>query len=301
MITPSVSLGLPVYNGEAYLAKCLDALLAQTYTDFELIISDNCSTDKTESICREYAKRDTRIAYYRQKTNLGAAGNFQKVFTLSKGKYFKWVAYDDLHAPQFLERCVNILDTKPEVILCFGDTMIIDAQGKETEMYHDKLHLDSPFPSERFKHFLAELGLCNAMFGLIRKEPLGKTPLIAKFVASDVILLAELSMRGQFYFVRETLFYRRLHAQASGPAHPTLSSLAAWYDPKHNGKLTLPTWTHFRKYLGAIRRVPMSILEKSKCLKILLIWVYYEFQNLKQESQFAFFWFWRQKIKLAKK
>jgi glycosyltransferase involved in cell wall biosynthesis len=90
---PRVSIGLPVFNGEKYLAEALDSILSQTYRDFKLIISDNASTDRTEQICREYAAKDRRIRYYRNEKNIGAPKNFNRVFELSSGKYFRWDAF----------------------------------------------------------------------------------------------------------------------------------------------------------------------------------------------------------------
>ena len=115
---PRVSIGLPVYNGERWLAEALDSLLAQTYSDFELIISDNGSTDDTQAICEEYAARDRRIRYIRQEINRGLAWNWNCVFEESAGDYFKWAACDDLYHPTFLERCVQILDQYPDVAWC---------------------------------------------------------------------------------------------------------------------------------------------------------------------------------------
>jgi glycosyltransferase involved in cell wall biosynthesis len=120
MRTPRVSIGLPVYNGENYLAETLDSILAQTFTDFEVIISDNASTDRTETICRQYAAQDRRIRYLRNTSNLGAAKNYNRVFELSQGEYFKWNGHDDPLAPVFLERCVAVLDRHPGVVLCFA-------------------------------------------------------------------------------------------------------------------------------------------------------------------------------------
>lgn len=88
-----VSIGLPVYNGEQYLAKALDSLLAQTFTDFEVIISDNASTDRTSEICAAYLERDPRIRYYRNQQNIGAAPNFNRTFELATGMYFKTCSY----------------------------------------------------------------------------------------------------------------------------------------------------------------------------------------------------------------
>ena len=105
---------MPVYNGQNYIVQALDSLLSQTYSDFELIISDNASTDSTQDICKDYASRDARISYVRQVENLGAIPNFNRVFELSRGQYFKWASHDDLCEPTCLERCVEVLEHQPE-------------------------------------------------------------------------------------------------------------------------------------------------------------------------------------------
>ena len=110
---PRVSIGLPVYNGENYMAAAIDSLLAQTFTDFELIISDNASTDATEQICRDYAHRDGRIRYYREEVNRGAAWNFTHTFELARGEYFKWHAHDDLCARPCWSAASRCLMTTP--------------------------------------------------------------------------------------------------------------------------------------------------------------------------------------------
>src|SRR2546425_9420098 len=93
---PQVSVGLPVYNGERYLAEALDSLLTQSYEDFELIICDNASTDRTGEIARSYAAKDKRVRYARNDKNLGAGGNFRRGFALASGEYFRWAASDDV-------------------------------------------------------------------------------------------------------------------------------------------------------------------------------------------------------------
>lgn len=106
---PLVSIGMPVYNGERYIRQALDSLLAQDYANFELIISDNVSTDGTQGICLEYAARDERIRYYRNETNLGALRNFNRVFELSSGKYFMWAAHDDVWNPAYVQEVLALL------------------------------------------------------------------------------------------------------------------------------------------------------------------------------------------------
>lgn len=108
-ITPRVSIGMPVYNGEKYIRDALDSLLNQTFSDFELIISDNASTDRTEEICGEYASRDSRISYFRQTENNGAITNFQFVLDHASGEFFMWAAYDDLWSDGFIENAVGSL------------------------------------------------------------------------------------------------------------------------------------------------------------------------------------------------
>ena len=104
-----ISIGLPVYNGEKFLKKKLDSLLSQTFTNFEIIISDNASIDSTESICQTYLKKDSRIKYYRQEKNLGVIANYNFVLEKATNEYFVWTAVDDMMEPQFLEKMIQEL------------------------------------------------------------------------------------------------------------------------------------------------------------------------------------------------
>ena len=123
---PRLSIGLPVYNGGRYLADSLDALLGQSYEDFELIISDNASTDDTSEICRHYESQDARIRYCRQARNIGLSPNHNFVVEAAQGELFKWASYDDLYARELLERCVEALDERPDVVLAHSWTAHID-------------------------------------------------------------------------------------------------------------------------------------------------------------------------------
>src|SRR4051794_25259685 len=116
---PKVSIGLPVYNGEAFLAEAVESLLAQTFTDFEILLVDNASTDRTQEICRAFAARDPRVKYHRNETNIGGGPNWNRAYDLtpSDSTYFKWAAHDDRHAPDFLARCVEALDRDPGLAL----------------------------------------------------------------------------------------------------------------------------------------------------------------------------------------
>lgn len=217
---PYVSIGLPVYNGEQYLRETLDSILAQTFTDFELIISDNASTDNTEGICREYADRDKRISYYRNLKNIGAAGNYNRTFELSSGRYFKWAAHDDLIAPEFLERCVAVLDSEPSVVVCYTREVCIDEKGQPLRKRGNLLNLRSSKPRERFKEYhdlWYKRGFthANQCFALIKSSALAKTPLIGSYVWSELALGAELLLLGEFYEIPEYLFFFRYHENTS--------------------------------------------------------------------------------------
>ena len=107
-MTPRVSIGLPVYNGERYLAQALDSILAQDFVDFEIIISDNASSDSTQEICERYERLDRRITYSRLPENLGAAYNYNRLVGMSNGELFKWASHDDRIQPAFLSRRVAL-------------------------------------------------------------------------------------------------------------------------------------------------------------------------------------------------
>ncbi|HMK39439.1 MAG TPA: glycosyltransferase family 2 protein, partial [Bacteroidota bacterium] len=172
MSVPRVSIGIPLYNAERYLRTCLDGVASQTYGDFEAVIADNASTDATGDICREYAARDPRFRYVRNEKNLGAARNFNLVFQLSRGEYFRWAAYDDIMAPRAVEACAAALDRDRAISLAYPKTVIIDADGKEIEKYEDSYEFSDPDPAKRFSAFLRMVDIrnCNPLFGLMRSE-----------------------------------------------------------------------------------------------------------------------------------
>ena len=255
---PAVSIGLPVFNGEKYLPHALDTLLGQTFSDFELIISDNASTDRTEQICLEYQGRDSRIIYHRQNENKGAAVNYNSVFQLSRAKYFKWAAADDMCGPEMLEQCVSILDSHPDAVLCYPKTNIIDEYGHVIRSYDDQWELSSPEPAERFCILLRHLRECNAVFGLIRSDVLARTPLIGNYISSDSCLLAELSLHGRFHELPERLFYRREHPEASS-VDRSIDKQLEFFDPTLSNKIVLQQWRRLWERLRSVWRVPIPL------------------------------------------
>lgn len=259
---PRVSIAMPAYNCEQYVGAALDSLLAQTWGDFELCISDNASTDGTEQICRQYAARDSRIRYTRRSENIGGPGNFRYVFSLCRGDYHKWSTSDDRWDPAYLEKCVAVLDREPGVVLCYSKTQLIDAEDKLISLYEDNLHLVAASPRARFWQLMTSIGLCNAHLGLIRRSAMLHTRLIGNERPSDVHFLAELSLYGKFWLIPEYLFYRRFHEQSSSWNRKDVQHQQDYYDPQQTGAPGMHAW---RKYIGlvqAVRKCPAPLRAK---------------------------------------
>jgi glycosyltransferase involved in cell wall biosynthesis len=231
---PRVSIGLPVYNGEKYLAETLESLLAQTLDDFDIVICDNASTDRTAAICRSYQASDVRIRCFRNERNLGAVANFNRVFELCGAPLFHGGACDDLYEPTFLERCVDALDRDSEVVLSHTRTKLIGENGEPLALdprrncYIDSygdfkgtsgdvmrpqpLHIaEAPSPAARFREVLWLMGWSLPLSGVIRRQALLATPLYANYSGADKVLLAELALKGRFYEIGDELFAKRIH------------------------------------------------------------------------------------------
>lgn len=268
---PRVSIGLPVYNGERFLREALDSLVTQTFEDFELVISDNGSSDGTEEICRAYAAKDRRIRYYRHDQNRGATWNFNQVFALSRGEYFKWASYDDLCDPTLLSRCVEVLDADPSVVLCHSKVRIIDEHGR-IENYAGVLATDSLDPKVRFRDLVLVPHRSYQIYGLIRSRILKMTPLFASFGTAAKVLLARLGLAGRFHEIPEYLFLFRWHPRSSFRATRSFQVRSGWWDPTMAGKLVFPFWRTFQEYFLAIRDARLTRQERIWCYLHLLRW-----------------------------
>lgn len=271
--TPRVTIGLPVYNGQNYLAETMDSLLAQTFREFELVISDNASTDQTEAICRDYAARDPRVHYHRNEVNVGASANYNRTFELGRGEYFKWAAHDDLLAPTYLERCVAALDSDPDVVLAYTQAKAIDDKGQIVKVYPGKHHFNAPSPRERFYEFVLDPHPVVAVFGLMRREALARTRLIGQYAGSDRPLLSELSLLGKFYEVPEHLFFYRFHEEQSWGGNKSAQAQQAWYDPRRAGKVTFPQWRLLREHVRSIERSPVGLKDRASCYLYMGYWM----------------------------
>ncbi len=286
---PRLSIGMPLYNSEQFLAEALDSLLSQTFSDFELIISDNGSTDQTEKICRDYADRDSRIRYERHEQNRGAIWNFNHVFSLAKGAYFKWSSYDDTCEPTFIERCVSVLDKRPEVIWCHTQSAKIDEQGarltKDPDAYDGfegwvhtsdaglpRKNFDSHFPHQRFRGVLLGTDWCADSYGVIRADALRRTCLLPSCYGAEKVLMADLSLQGLYYEVPETLFLQRVHAQASGNLRSAVAQ-QNFMNAKASSRFAFTRFKLLKGYLNAIRNAELKSLDRWRCYLALVAYV----------------------------
>lgn len=242
----TVFIGLPVYNGEDFLDGAIDCLLAQTYGDFVVLVSDNASTDATESIARKWAARDPRVRYHRHERNMGAAPNFNYCVERAEGRYFKWMAHDDKLAPEYLERCVSLLEEDDGAVLCHAGVVSIDDSGTVVGEYDRERDFNHSDPVVRFRRAMALDHACVSVFGVIRLDALRRTQKIAPFVGSDRSLLADLALHGRLEYVDEPLFFWRDHKSRS--VRMRRKDRVAWFDA--NAKAILAT-LYLRQVLAA--------------------------------------------------
>lgn len=269
---PRLSIGMPVFQGAAYIRSALESILAQTHEDFELIVSDNASTDGTEDIVRAYAARDRRVRYHRSLRNVGAARNFNRVFSLASGEYFKWAAHDDVLAPECLARCVEVLDRERDVVLCYARANVIDERGRIIEEYVAPLRTDSPKAADRFLDLIAVDHRCYAAYGVIRARTLRQTSLHGSYPSSDRVLLTRLALFGRFHEIPEGLFLPRWHAAQAEHIHKDRYSFTVWFDPTLDGKVLFPKWRVLAGYLGTLPGAPLTWSDRARCLGHMARW-----------------------------
>ncbi|MDZ7736278.1 MAG: glycosyltransferase family 2 protein [Gammaproteobacteria bacterium] len=267
---PIVSIGMPVFNADDYIEAAIDSILAQTFEDYELIISDNGSTDNTEAICRSYQAHDERICYFRHQENLGAAWNHNFVYLKSSGRYFRWHSHDDICSPEYLDKCVPVLEEQPGAVLTYPATTIIDSEGRITDIYDDRLSLNEKLPHQRLKHYLQNVRMCNPVLGLIRSNALANTHLLGAYISADKVLLAELALQGRFIELPYRIFYRRVHAQKSTVANRTNRERAAWFSPANADSIVyMPNLRLFIEQVRVTLTAQLSIKERISCVAVI--------------------------------
>lgn len=212
---PLVSIGMPIYNGEKYLAQALDSLLEQEYRNFELIVSNNASTDGTESICRQYATRDQRIRYYRNRENVGALANFGMVLNRAMGDYFMWSACDDLWMPGFISATLQQLERYPAAIVAMSaikkvseghtESNVIRFSGRNDPNHMSQYQLAMSLAAGRPYHLY--------VYGLYRTEFLRKSIQYFRPIAGgDRLFVCHAALVAPFRYVDEVLHVRQVRS-----------------------------------------------------------------------------------------
>jgi glycosyltransferase involved in cell wall biosynthesis len=282
---PKVSIGMPVYNGGAYLRRAIETLLNQSFTDFELIICDNGSTDGTQELCREFAEKDSRVRFFVNEKNLGAWGNHNRTFELARGQYFKWAADDDEHTLDYLEKTVRVLDSEPDVVCVQGTTRLIDSDGTEITV-EDELRgykydragnllvlrppqkwdraLDSDNPAHRFRDAVLHVGYANEVFGLCRRDVFARTDLQGPYYGSDKVIVVQLACMGKIKILPEKMFLFRRHPDQSASI-TNAAQRESWNDPqqkqtqkKKRASRIYPRWMCFKGYWRGLRMAKMT-------------------------------------------
>ena len=271
---PRVCIGLPVYNGQAYLRSEVESLLAQSFGDFELRISDNASTDGTEDLCRELAALDRRIRYDRQRRNIGAAANFNLLARECRSPYFMWAAHDDVHGPEFIERCVGLLDRDPSLVAAHTGSRVIDASGKLVpERAREFDHrLAASRPSERLR-LVVDAEYFPEIYALFRTDVLQRTRLMEPHIGADRILMAHVLLRGDIGYAPEPLFLRRAHPGAFVASCKNDTERLQWWAP--DSLLPVALASAPAKLWGYLRSTAVAcpgVAERLRCVGVIASW-----------------------------
>lgn len=251
---PRITIGLPVYNGAGTVGRALDSLLAQSCGDFELVVSDNASTDATESICRDYAKADPRIRYLRQPTNIGAPQNFGALLGEADSTYFMWAGCDDVWLPEFVARNIAALEARPDAVCSVSRVEFFDATGATVDavgppearhpLEGGTFPLDGT-PAENLVAFL-ERPQCNTRFYGVHRTAVIRRCYAAdeRYLASDWVVMARTLAFGKHHEVPEVLLRRSVHGESADVTRLILATNPSWFSRRW-----LPMWPMTRRVL----------------------------------------------------
>lgn len=269
--SPRVSICLPVFNGARHVRAAIESILLQSFDDFELVISDNASTDGTREICLAATEQDDRVHYCRAEINRGLAWNFNHAFKQARGNYLAWIGHDDIMARSYIQRCVEALDRSPECVLCFSNANYIDDTGLVITPVELQNPGESKFPSDRFAKILYD-DLCDPICGVMRTEVLLQTRLHGPYADSDRVLLAELGMRGQFCFLPDRLYSRRMHELQTTALYNDRWERSLVFDPSKAGRPIYPWIRELTDLITTVHKAPISRKEAYQCYKRLYWW-----------------------------
>jgi glycosyltransferase involved in cell wall biosynthesis len=249
---------MPVYNGALHIERALETLLAQRLRDFELVISDDCSTDDTPRICEAFAGRDSRVRFVRAPANGGACWNFNRVLELAKGALFAWAAQDDEWHPDFLERCVGVLDQRESAVACCGQYELIDARGHACSAPLG-VGCEGTLRRERWKFVLRHEEVHPALYAVMRTPVLRRTRGYLPFISSDFVLISEVVLHGELIVVPEVLHRKRLHSGISPEGTYRRKDIIRHLDPKARGPHLFYRYNLLHEELAGLRHARLPL------------------------------------------
>jgi len=273
---PKVSIGVPVYNGGRYLERALDSLLSQTFADLEIVVSDNASTDDTRDIIRRAADRDPRVRYTFNEVNRGLVWNHRRVIALARGEYFMFAPHDDWFAEDYVQRCVELLDARPDATYAVSETILVDAEGREVGRERLRQRVADPSPSTRFWDLLVVQGGVN-WYGMARRQLFAQIAPYRPLPRSERIVLAEFALWGPFVTVPGRLYFRRVHDGQATALRRSRRAEAAVLDPRRasgfRGSELVLVAEYALGFLEAIVRAPLSVRERLRALQLYGRWL----------------------------
>jgi glycosyltransferase involved in cell wall biosynthesis len=247
------------------LDATLESLLAQTFDDFELIISDNASTDRTGEIAQRFVTRDARVRYHRNPSNLGLAANYNGLIRMADGDFFKWATADDVCRPMFLECCIAALEKSPDAVLAYPRTQFIDQTDNPLDIQDPGFPLYWPRAVDRWCFVVAAEHWVNAILGVIRRSALLRTGCLPSYRGGDYVLLGELCLLGRFIEVPDVLFLRRVHPAASSQMKGDERRLFTLMTGR-SGRIMLPEWQRVGGHLRSAVRSELQLRDKASLI-----------------------------------
>lgn len=268
---PTLSIGLPVRNGEPYLGRTLACLAKQDFEDVDVLIADNGSTDSTEDIARAAAAADSRIRYVRHDRDLGAAANFNFVFAHTSGEFFAWLAADDEFDPRFYSRMIELLRHRPEAAAAMSRVLLIDSNSDPLEYSDERINADDPDPVRRFAEMASFSHYCQFSFAVAQRKAMERTRLELPFWSGDRLYCAELALAGPLVRDPEPLFFIRQHeTRTTNRADRNEWEVIRFFlTPSGSRAVTL----HYAQQLrAAVKRAELSPADRRRANRALIAW-----------------------------
>ena len=265
---PTVTIGIPVFNSEKTIGQSIDSILTQTHRNLCVLISDNASADSTQELCLEKVREDSRVIYRRQEQNIGVFGNYNAAFQNCESKYFKWQSSSDWCQPDFIKVCVDVLEADAAVVLACPEVLLVRESGG-AEPYSDDFGLGMDDPADRFRYLLENIKLCNLFNGLVRTDALQRSVLNRSFLGSDVVLLADLALKGKFVLVPQRLWYRRM-TPATSSVMKSGTDRAEFFSGLPTDYEARVAWKTIGSLFEVVLRSDVGASAKMRCFSYLL-------------------------------